>query len=126
MKPRLRQYASQLQARRDRDPYYWLGLGLEELQQTRYPQAIAALERAQALTTGFEEVHRYLAIAYWRAGKPHMARDQLAVLDAMDRGDASVALLNKKFKHRPRRRTAAAVVGPHGPGHASWHCLSGA
>ena len=95
------QYASQLQARRDRDPYYWLGLGLDELQQTRYPQAIAALERAQALTTGFEEVHRYLAIAYWRAGKLHMARDQLAVLGAMDRGDASVARLSKKFKHRP-------------------------
>jgi tetratricopeptide (TPR) repeat protein len=97
------QFARELEARREHDPYYWLGLGLEKLQQARFPQAIAALERAQALTTGFEEVHRYLAIAYWRAGKPLLARDQLAVLSAIDRGDASVALLNKKFERRPEQ-----------------------
>jgi tetratricopeptide (TPR) repeat protein len=90
-------YAQLLQARRHQDPYYWLGLGLEQLQQGRYTQAVDALEHAQALTTGFDEVHRYLAIAYWRAGKPQLARDQLAVLGTLERGDASVAVLSKKF-----------------------------
>ena len=91
-------YERQLQARRERDPYYWLGLGLERLQQARYAQAVDALERAQALTSGFEEVHRYLAIAYWRNGQVHKARDQLKVLSALNRADPTVTELGKKFK----------------------------
>lgn len=90
-------YQSLLRARRAQDPYYWLGLGLERLQQEQFADAVDALEHAQALTHGFEEVHRYLAIAYWRDGKLHKARDQLAVLSALDRNDPSVALLSKKF-----------------------------
>jgi Flp pilus assembly protein TadD len=90
-------YEERLLAQREQDPYYWLGLGLDQLQQARYPQAVAALERAQALTQGFEEVHRLLAVAYWRAGHTHKARDQLAMLAALNRGDPSVALLSKKF-----------------------------
>jgi tetratricopeptide (TPR) repeat protein len=90
-------YEQRLLAQREQDPYYWLGLGLDQLQRARYPQAVAALERAQALTQGFEEVHRLLAVAYWRAGQTHRARDQLAILGALDRGEPSVALLSKKF-----------------------------
>ena len=51
-------YGELLAARREQDPYYWLGLGLDQLQQGRPAQAVEPLERAQALTTGFEEVHR--------------------------------------------------------------------
>jgi Flp pilus assembly protein TadD len=91
-------YERQLLARRERDPYYWLGLGLEQLQQARYAQAVDALERAQALASGFEELHRYLAIAYWRNGQVHKARDQLAILRALDPGDAGVAQLSRKVK----------------------------
>jgi Flp pilus assembly protein TadD len=90
-------YERQLLARRERDPYYWLGLGLERLQQARYAQAVDALERAQALTSGFEEVHRYLAIAYWRTGQSHRARDQLAMLAALDPSDAIVQRMNRKL-----------------------------
>ena len=92
-----RVYERRLQLLREQDPYYWLGLGLDRLRQAQVQQAIDALQRAQALTRGFAEVHRYLAIAYWQAGKPHLARDQLAMLSALDSGDASVALLNKKL-----------------------------
>jgi tetratricopeptide (TPR) repeat protein len=92
-----RVYERRLQTLREQDPYYWLGLGLVRLQQAQYLQAVAALERAQAMTRGFAEVHRYLAVAYWRSGKPHLARDQLAALSALEQGDASVALLNKKL-----------------------------
>jgi Flp pilus assembly protein TadD len=91
----------QLQSRRDKDPYHWLGLGMDHLQQARYAQAVEALERAQALTSGFEEVHRHLAIAYWRTGQAHKARDQLAVLATLDHGQANVAKLHKKFNQRP-------------------------
>jgi Tfp pilus assembly protein PilF len=90
-----------LLSRRERDPYYWLGLGLERLQQAQYAQAVDALEQAQALTSGFEEVHRYLAIAYWRNGQLHKARDQLALLGALDRGELSVAKLGRKFELPP-------------------------
>lgn len=91
-------YERQLRAQRERDPYYWLGLGIDQLRQGRDSEAVRALERAQSLTTGFEEVHRYLAIAYWRTGQLHKARDQLAVLRALDQGGASVAQLNKKLQ----------------------------
>jgi Tfp pilus assembly protein PilF len=88
---------AELHARRAQDPYYWLGLGVERLQQQRPDEAVDALERAQALIRGFDDVHRYLAVAYWRVGKLRLARDQLAILSALDRGDPSIAALSKKF-----------------------------
>lgn len=86
-----------LQAQRNQDPYYWLGLGLGHLQQDRYPEAVAALERAQGLTSGFDEVHRALALAYWHAGKPQLARDQIAILKGLGGAEAMVAKLSRKF-----------------------------
>lgn len=88
----------QLRAERDDDPYYWLGLGLERLQQERYGDAVSALQHAQALTNGFSEVHVYLALAYWRSGKAVLARDQLAILGALDRSNPKLAVLSHKFK----------------------------
>lgn len=90
-------YEQLLLARRDQDPYYWLGLGLERLRQAQYSAAVEALERAQALTTGFDEVHRNLAIAYSYTGQQHKARDQLAVLSARDLGGASAEQLSRKL-----------------------------
>jgi len=95
--------AQRLQAHRAQDPYYWLGLGLQQLRQQHNAEAVAALERAQALTAGFDEVHRYLAIAYWRVGSSQKAREQLARLAALDRGDPSIAKLNAKFSHAADR-----------------------
>lgn len=91
------QYEKLVQARRAQDPYYWLGLGIERLQQQQPLQAIDALERAQALASGFEEIHRYLSIAYWQAGRTLQARDQLARLRAIDQGHPSLAKLTRKF-----------------------------
>jgi tetratricopeptide (TPR) repeat protein len=87
-----------LVARRERDPYHWFGLGLRHLQDERHAQAAAALERAQALTNGFAEVHWYLAIAYWGDGRLHMARDQLARLEALGGGNGKLALLQRKLE----------------------------
>ena len=89
---------ARLRAERDDDPYYWLGLGLERLQQARYGEAVSALQHAQALTKGFSEVHMYLALAYWRSGKAVLARDQLAILGALDHGNPKLAALSHKFK----------------------------
>jgi Tfp pilus assembly protein PilF len=96
-----RSLEAELHARRAQDPYYWLGLGVERLQQHRPAEAVDALERAQALTRGFDDVHRHLAVAYWRVGKTYLARDQLAILAALDRGDPSIAGLSKKFSRQP-------------------------
>ena len=51
-------YTEILQARQEKDPYYWLGVGLDQLQRGNYRRAISALEHAQELTRGFQEVHR--------------------------------------------------------------------
>jgi Flp pilus assembly protein TadD len=93
-------YEQQLHARRERDPYYWLGLGIDHLQHGRDRQAVRALEQAQRLSNGFEEVHRHLAVAYWRTGQAHKARDQLAVLLALGQGESAIAQLHEKFKSK--------------------------
>jgi len=94
-------YAEILQARQEKDPYYWLGVGLHHLQEGNYSKAVNALERAQDLTRGFQEVHRYLAIAYWRAGKPVQAKNQLAVLASLMAGDLEFAALGGENQRTP-------------------------
>jgi len=93
-----RDYAMRLAARRAEDPYHWLGLGLDHLRHSRHAQAVDALERAQTLSSGFAEVHRYLAIAYWRNGQPIKAGDQLVLLGTLEPGVEHVAQLRQKFQ----------------------------
>jgi Flp pilus assembly protein TadD len=97
-------YAEILRARQEKDPYYWLGAGLDHLQRGNYQKAVDALEHAQALTTGFQEVHRYLAIAYWRAGKQAHANNQLSVLTSLMPDDSALAALRKKINKTPDDR----------------------
>lgn len=87
---------AELRSRRDEDPYYWLGLGVDRLQRGQLADAVEALERAQAMTSGFDEVHQALAIAYWRAGQVHMARDQLTRLGIPD-ARAKLAVMQHQF-----------------------------
>jgi Flp pilus assembly protein TadD len=92
------QLAELLAKRQDEDPYHWLGLGLDALQAGRNREAIAALEKAAALTTGFEEIHYHLGLAYWRDGQREAARKQLAVLSAINNRDPGIAVLSKKLQ----------------------------
>ncbi len=94
-------YREILQARQEKDPYYWLGVGLDQLQRGNYRKAISALEHAQALTRGFQEVHRYLAIAYWRAGKPSQAKNQLSMLASLMFDDLGLAALGRENRQTP-------------------------
>lgn len=91
-------YADLLKRRQDEDPYYWLGVGLGAMQSGRFESAINALERAASLTSGFEEIHRNLAIAYWRNGQREAANKQLKVLTALNSEDPAIALLSKKMR----------------------------
>ena len=97
-------YKEILQARQEKDPYYWLGVGLHHLQEGNYSKAVNALERAQDLTRGFQEVHRYLAIANWRAGKQPQAKNQLSVLTSLMFDDSGLAALRKKIDKTPDDR----------------------
>ncbi len=94
-------YREILQARQEKDPYYWLGVGLHHLQGGNYRKAVNALEHAQDLTRGFQEVHRYLAIAYWRAGKRIQAKNQLSVLASLMFDDLGFAALNRENRQIP-------------------------
>jgi Tfp pilus assembly protein PilF len=90
-------YARLLESARNNDPYYWIGLGLQQLQARDYSAAVDAFERAQEMVNGFPEVHQYLAVAYWRAGKLRSANEQLALLESLG-DDAAVTGLRSKFK----------------------------
>lgn len=91
-------YANLLKKRQDEDPYYWLGLGLAAMQRGHFESAVNDLERAESLTSGFEEIHRHLAIAYWRVGQREAANKQLQVLTALNSKDPAIALLNSKMR----------------------------
>lgn len=99
-------YATLLAKREDDDPYHWLGLGMAAMRDGQYRPAIRALERAAALTTGFEEVHYYLGLAYWRDGQWEAARKQLATLSAINNLDPGVATLSKKFSALAPQKSA--------------------
>lgn len=90
-----------VQSRRDRDPYYWIGLGLKHLQGGRYRESVHALEEAEKLTHGFKEVHSYLALAYWRVGERARANEQLTLLASLHPDSADVVTLRRKFKTAP-------------------------
>ena len=94
-------YAKVLEARREKNPYYWIGLGLDHFQKENYRQAVSALEHAEALSTGFEEVHRYLAMAYLRSGNQLEATKQASVLATLTREEPVAAAMNKKIKKLP-------------------------
>lgn len=79
------------------DPYYWLGKGLMALRDGRNGAAIDALERAAELSTGFEEVHYHLGLAYLRNGQHREARLQVAALSAINTDASGLAVLNKKL-----------------------------
>ncbi len=87
----------QLAAKREVDPYHWIGLGLRHFETGDFRAAIRALKRAQELTTGYEEVHRLLALAYWRAGEQARAHEQLAMLDSISHDGADLSRLRKKL-----------------------------
>jgi tetratricopeptide (TPR) repeat protein len=91
-------YADLLKRRQDEDPYHWFGLGLAALNAGRHGAAITALERAASLTSGFEEVHYHLGLAYWRNGQREQAGKQLAALEAINERDPGVAVLSKKMR----------------------------
>jgi Tfp pilus assembly protein PilF len=82
---------------RERDPYHWIGLGVRHLEDGEIRDAINALERARAMATGFDEIHRYLAIAYWRAGEVAKAREQIALL-ASSGDKIGLAMLRRKIQ----------------------------
>src|SRR5207302_11311572 len=94
-------YKEIVQDRQYKDHYYWHGVGLHHLEEGNYQKAVDALERAQDLTRGFQEVHRYLAIAYWRAGKRNQAKNQLAVLASLMVGDLEFAALGGEDQRTP-------------------------
>jgi len=94
-------YAQLLKAARDNDPYYWIGVGLQQLKARDYSTAVDSFERAQEMVNGFPELHQYLAVAYWRAGKLRNANEQLALLESLG-DDAAVTGLRSKFKSTAR------------------------
>ena len=91
-------YTRLLGARRERNPYHWIGLGVAEMRAEHWSAAVKALEHAQALSSGFAEVHRNLAVAYARVGESAKAEAQLAKLDSLSPNDPGYAALTAKVR----------------------------
>ena len=92
--PEAQALLERLRAREDSDPAYWVTRGARALAEGRPADAVRALEKAQSMSFGFGEVHRQLAVAYWQLGKHAQAKEQVALLAAIERGSP----LEPKFK----------------------------
>jgi tetratricopeptide (TPR) repeat protein len=90
--------AAQLRSREDLDPYYWIERGAHALAEGRPGDAVRSLQRAEALSAGFGEVHRLLVTAYLQVGQREKAREQLALLAAAERGNPAIAKLKRKLQ----------------------------
>ena len=90
--------AVMLERIKEQNPYHWLKLGIAALQKGELRRSISALERAEALAVGFEEIHYHLALAYARNGQRDKATQQINALDAINHHDPNIALLNKKLQ----------------------------
>ena len=93
-----RHFLTLLAKRQTEDPYYWLGLGLNALHNGHPHDAVQALERAAAITSGFEEIHYNLGLAYWRDGQRDAAQKQLVALRAINNHNQGIAVLSKKLQ----------------------------
>jgi Tfp pilus assembly protein PilF len=91
-------FAKLLDSRREQNPYYWIGMGIDHFRKEDFRRAINAFEHAEALSTGFEEVHRFLAMAYQRVGDAEQAKKQVAVLAALASGDPLAGTVGSKKK----------------------------
>lgn len=90
--------ARQLEARQSSDPYHWISLGLKDLADNDSRRAIDHLERARDIAPSFAEVHRYLAIAYARAGNTVKAREEVELMAGAGGPMNKVALLKRKLQ----------------------------
>ena len=97
-----RRFEGLLQARRGRDPYYWIAQGVRELEAGNPRKAIRSLEQAREMTGNFREVHALLALAYARSGDAKRADQELATLAGMGVSDRTVAKLRRKFGPEPQ------------------------
>jgi lipoprotein NlpI len=86
-----------LEARQQMDPYHWIGLALADMEKNDMRRAIDKLERANEIAPSFAEVHRYLAVAYAKSGKPDKAREELAALENLGGSTNKIALLRRKL-----------------------------
>lgn len=96
-----REVAERLQAMRSGDPYFWIAEGVRWLEDGQPVRAVAALERAQDMASGFGEIHRLLAVAYWRMGQATRAQEQLTLLARLDQRDPALGKLRRKFDAAP-------------------------
>ncbi len=93
--------SKQLRRHEESDPHYWIARGSRNLAEGRPADAVRALERAQAISGGFSEVHRQLAIAYWQLERREQVREQLALLDGIEHGHPLVSKLRNLMLTTP-------------------------
>jgi Flp pilus assembly protein TadD len=91
------QVARELEARQSTDPYYWMGLGVKSLLDDDPKGAVAKFERARDIAPTFAEIHRYLALAYVRAGDARKAKVEVEQAAAGGHAD-KVALIRRKIE----------------------------
>jgi Tfp pilus assembly protein PilF len=89
--------ARKLEAHRSADPYYWMGLGVKSLLDGDPEGAVAKFEHARDIAPTFAEIHRYLALAYVRAGNAPKAREEVDQAAAGGHAD-KIALIRRKIE----------------------------
>nr|WP_314862665.1 tetratricopeptide repeat protein [uncultured Undibacterium sp.] len=89
-----------IHASNEKNPHYWIGLGMYAMRQNDYRKAITSLEKAQGLASGFGEIHQNLAEAYLKTGNPDRAREEIRKFVNLLPEHPKSALFRTKFAVR--------------------------
>jgi Tfp pilus assembly protein PilF len=93
--------ARRLESRQSADPYYWMGQGVKLLIDNDPKAAVSKFERAQEIAPTFDEIHRYLALAYVRAGDAGRARHEIELASAGGHAN-KVEIIKRKLQQLER------------------------
>jgi tetratricopeptide (TPR) repeat protein len=94
------QFQKAIQASNDKDPHYWIGLGLHAMSQQDYRKAITSLKRAEDIASGFGEIHQNLAEADLKTGDTKRAKEEVQKFVTLLPEHPKSALFRTKFAVR--------------------------
>lgn len=91
------QLSAAIKASDAKNPHYWIGLGMYAMSKNDYKEAIRSFEKAEAMASGFAEIHQNLAEAYMKVGEMDKAKAEIKKLVSLVPSHPKSNLLKTKF-----------------------------
>ncbi|MBC3872871.1 tetratricopeptide repeat protein [Undibacterium flavidum] len=86
-----------IRASNEKNPHYWIGLGMYAMSRNNFKEAIRSFEKAETMASGFAEIHQNLAEAYMKIGDMDRAKTEIKKLISLVPAHPKSKLLGTKF-----------------------------